>query len=140
MREQNAEFAMELSGHYYYVDLHYTDNALQTLVEVINILSSQNEPLSELVKPFQRYPNSGEINLKADNNERVLARLEAQYEDGHVDHLEGISVDYQDWWFNVRPSHTEPLLRLNLGAVSQSLLNQKSKELLSRIRRIDNAE
>ena len=70
----------------------------------------------------------------------VLARLEARYEDGHVDHLDGLSVDYQDWWFNVRSSHTEPVLRLNLGAVSQSLLNQKHKELLSQIRHIDNAK
>jgi phosphomannomutase len=140
MREHNAIFAMELSGHYYYADLYYTDNALRTLVELINVISTQDKPLSELVKPFQRYPASGEINLEVADRDGALADLEAQYEDGHVDHLDGLSVDYQDWWFNARSSHTEPMLRLNLGALSQSLLKQKRKELLSQIRQIDSAK
>jgi phosphomannomutase len=140
MREHNAEFAMELSGHYYYADLHYTDNALRTLVEVINILSSQNEPLSELVKPFQRYATTGEINLEVANRDRVLAGLKTKYHDGNADHLDGLSVDYPDWWFNIRSSHTEPVLRLNLGTVRQGLLDRKRTELLSQIRRLDNAK
>ncbi len=140
MREHNAIFAMELSGHYYYADLHYTDNALRTLVELVNITSAENKPLSSLIKPFERYPSSGEINRKVANREKVLTGLEAHYTDGNADHLDGLSVDYPDWWFNVRSSHTEPLLRLNLGAVSQSLLNQRRRELLSQIRHIDSAK
>jgi phosphomannomutase len=139
MREHGAVFAMELSGHYYYADLHYTDNALRTLVEVINILSIKNETLSELVKPFQRYATSGEINLEVANRDLVLASLEAKFRDGQADHLDGLSVDYPDWWFNVRCSHTEPVLRLNIGTVRQDLLDRKRTELLSQIRHFDDA-
>jgi phosphomannomutase len=140
MREHNAVFAMELSGHYYYADLHYTDNALRTLVEVINILSIKNETLSELVKPFQRYATSGEINLEVANCDLVLAGLEAKFRDGQADHLDGLSIDYPDWWFNVRRSHTEPVLRLNIGAVHQDLFDRKRTDLLSQIRRLDGAK
>jgi phosphomannomutase len=133
MRQQKAVFAMELSGHYYYRDLHYTDNALRTLIEMINIVSAADKPLSQLVRPFERYPTSGEINLKVANREAVLQALEAKYRNGHVDHLDGLSVDYSDWWFNVRPSQTEPVLRLNIGAATGAQLEQKRAELVSAV-------
>ena len=137
MREHNAVFAMELSGHYYYKDLHYTDNGQRTLVELINIISAGNKPLSELLKPFERYPTSGEINLDVTDRMGLLATLEAQYADRHPDHLDGISVDYPDWWFNVRPSHTESLIRVNIGAVTETLLKEKQRILLNQIHKIN---
>jgi len=136
MREHKAIFAMELSGHYYYSDLHYTDNGLRTLVELINIVSAEDKPLSELIKPFQRYPTSGEINLKVANQERVLTALENKYREGRIDHLDGLSVDYADWWFNTRSSHTESILRVNIGATNKTLLSDKSKVLLADIENI----
>jgi phosphomannomutase len=136
MREHDAIFAMELSGHYYYSDLHYTDNGLRTLVELINIVSAEDKPLSELIKPFQRYPTSGEINLKMADRERVLGALENKYRDGIIDHLYGLSVDYPDWWFNARSSHTESILRVNIGAINKTLLPEKSRVLLADIENI----
>jgi phosphomannomutase len=137
MREHKAIFAMELSGHYYYSDLHYTDNGLRTLVELINIVSAEDKPLSESVKPFKRYPTSGEINLKVADREKVLAAVENKYREGRIDHLDGLSVDYADWWFNARLSHTEPILRINIGADNKTLLSDKSKVLLADIGNIN---
>jgi phosphomannomutase len=137
MRDNHAIFAMELSGHYYYSDLHYTDNGLRTLVELVNIVSAEDKPLSELIKPFLRYPTSGEINLGVADREKVLATLENKYRDGHIDHLDGLSVDYPDWWFNVRSSHTESILRVNIGAIKRVVLRNKSKILLADIDNIN---
>ena len=137
MREHKAIFAMELSGHYYYSDLHFTDNAQRTLVELVNIVSAENRPLSGLIEPFERYPTSGEINLEVTDREELLAKLEPQYKDAKVDHLDGLSVDYPDWWFNARPSHTESLMRVNVGAVSRALLKEKQQVLLGQIHKIN---
>jgi phosphomannomutase len=136
MREQQAVFAMELSGHYYYADLHYTDNGLRTLLELINLVSAGKRPLSEMLSPFEKYPTSGEINLQVSDTASVLKALEGEYQDGKIDHLDGLSVDYPDWWFNARASHTEPLLRLNVGATSQPRLAEEQKSLLSRVDRL----
>jgi phosphomannomutase len=136
MRDNHAIFAMELSGHYYYSDLHYTDNGLRTLVELINIVSAEEKPLSELIKPFRLYPTSSEINLKVTDQKRIIAALENKYRDGHIDHLDGLSVDYPDWWFNVRSSHTESILRINIGATKKALLVDKRKILLVDIENI----
>jgi phosphomannomutase len=136
MHEQKAVFAMELSGHYYYADLHYTDNALRTLVELINIVSSADKPLSRLIEPFLRYPTSGEINLEVADRDKAILALESKYRSGQIDHLDGLSVDYDDWWFNARPSNTESVLRLNVGATSRVLLKEKRKELLDQIKNL----
>lgn len=134
MREQKAVFAMELSGHYYYADLHYIDSGLRTLVELMNIVSSVDKPLSRLIKPFLRYPTSGEINLEVADRDKAVVALESKYRSGHIDHLDGLSVDYDDWWFNARPSNTEPVLRLNVGATTKALLEDKRKALLGEIK------
>jgi phosphomannomutase len=125
---------MELSGHYYYADLHYIDSGLRTLVELINIVSSMDKPLSRLIKPFLHYPTSGEINLEVADRDKALLALESKYRSGQIDHLDGLSVDYDDWWFNARPSNTEPVLRLNVGATSKALLEEKRRELLEQIK------
>jgi len=133
MREHGAVFAMELSGHYYYADLHHTDNALRTLIELVNIASAEDKPLSELGQAFERYPTSGEINIHVRDWQAVLASLEKKYSDGRIDHLDGLSVEYPDWWFNIRPSHTEPLVRINVGATSGKNLETKRHMLLAEI-------
>ena len=134
MRQQKALFAMELSGHYYYADLHYIDSGLRTLVELVNIVSSTDKPLSRLIEPFLRYPTSGEINLKVADRDKAILALEKKYQNGQIDYLDGLSVDYDDWWFNARPSNTEPLLRVNIGAISKRLLDEKRGELLEQIK------
>jgi phosphomannomutase len=138
MREHNAIFAMELSGHYYYADLHYTDNGQRTLVELINIISAEKKPLSSLTKPFEIYPTSGEINLKVADQAGLLAGLEARHKDGNLNHLDGISVDYPDWWFNARPSNTESVVRINIGAVNSTILSEKHRSLLNEVDELSN--
>ena len=135
MREHNAIFAAELSGHYYYSDLHFTDNGLRTLIELVNILSREERPLSELTKSFQKYPTSGEINIRIRNWEKILGLLEKKYADGHLDYLDGLSAEYPEWWFNIRPSHTEPVIRVNIGAVNKRILDVKKQSLLAQIER-----
>lgn len=133
MREHRALFALELSGHYYYADLHSTDNGLRTLIEVTQLVSTGGQPLSERLKPLQRYALSGEINLRIRHREAALAALEQAYPDGRIDHLDGLSVDYPQWWFNARPSRTEPVLRLSVGAADPELLRRRVEGLQARL-------
>lgn len=139
MREEDALFAGELSGHYYYREMNFTDNGLLTMVLVANLIAASGRPLSELVKPLDRYPSTGEINLAVRDPAAVLAVLEALYRDADLDHLDGLTVGYPDWWFNIRRSHTEPVVRLNLEAESKSLMDEKVQEVLAAIRKADPA-
>ncbi|NLZ30742.1 MAG: phosphomannomutase/phosphoglucomutase, partial [Methanomicrobiales archaeon] len=134
MREEGAIFAGELSGHYYYRDMGFTDNGLLTLVMVANIVAARGEPLSGLIRPLDRYPSTGEINLQVGDPDRVFAALEARYRDADLDHLDGLTVGYPAWWFNIRRSHTEPVVRLNLEADTESLMDEKREEVLGIVR------
>ena len=122
MAETGAVFGGEHSGHYYYRDNYRADSGIITAFVVLELLSRSGGPLSALTKPFERYAASGEINTTvadpAGTVERVAARLER---DGvAVDRLDGLTADYGSWWFNLRPSNTEPLLRLNLEAADEA--------------------
>jgi len=116
MKDTGAIFAGEHSGHYYFRDNYRADSGLITTMVVLELLSQASAPLSELRKPFDRYAASGEINTRVDDQKAVMAAVAAAYPDADVDHLDGMTVDLGDWWFNLRPSNTEPLLRLNLEA------------------------
>ena len=137
MREEGALFAGELSGHYYYRDMGFTDNGLVTMVMVANILAASGKTLSALMKPLDRYPTTGEINLRVSDPERVFAALAARYRDADLDHLDGLTVGYPAWWFNIRSSHTEPVVRLNLEADTEGLMHEKAREVLGVIREAD---
>lgn len=139
MREEDALFAGELSGHYYYREMGFVDNGLLTMVLVANLIAASGRPLSELVKPLDRYPSTGEINLAVRDPAAVLAVLEALYRDADLDHLDGLTVGYPAWWFNIRRSHTEPVVRLNLEADTKSLMDEKVQEVLAAIRKADPA-
>ena len=139
MREENAIFAGELSGHYYYREMGFTDNGLLTMVYVANILAASGRTLSELIRPLDRYPSTGEINLRVSRPDAVLSALAAHYRDADLDRLDGLTVDYPDWWFNIRPSHTEPVVRLNLEAETRDLLDEKKQEVLSVVRGAEEA-
>ncbi|MHC4460201.1 MAG: phosphomannomutase/phosphoglucomutase [Planctomycetota bacterium] len=129
LRDSHAIFGGELSGHFYYRDNYYVDSGLITLVHILNIVSEAEVAVSELVKPLRRYYSSGEVNFKVDDKQTKMDELERRYKDGQLDHLDGVTVRYKDWWFNCRPSNTEPLLRLNIEAKSKELLDYKLSEI-----------
>jgi len=135
MRDAGALFAGELSGHYYFRDNYYTESAALAVIRVANIVSAAGCPLSELIKPIRRYFASGEINSEVADPAAALARIRDRYRDGRRFDLDGISVEYDDWWFNVRTSNTEPLVRLNVEAKTSAQMQQKRDELLAVIRK-----
>ena len=134
MRAAHALFAGELSGHYYFQENYFTESSAMAVLYIANLLSQSQEPLSAMIKPFHRYFKSSEINSEVKDPPTILARLKNQYRNGKQFELDGLSVEYSDWWFNVRCSNTEPLVRLNLEAKTQAQLDQRTQELLAIIR------
>ena len=116
MAETGAVFGGEHSAHYYFRDNYRADSGLIAALVVLEQMSVTGLPLSELRKPFERYSDSGEINTRVDDTDAVIERVAAHYADAEQDRLDGLTVDLGDWWFNLRASNTEPLLRLNLEA------------------------
>jgi len=133
LRQRNGVFGGELAGHYYFRDTFFADNSLLAVIQVLNILRQENKPFSEVVRPLRRYAKSSEINFEVEDKEGMLRRLAERYGDGEIDRLDGIRIDYPDWWFNVRPSNTEPLLRLVLEAKDEAMLEDKRGELVELI-------
>jgi len=130
MAETKAVFGGELSGHFYFRDNFYADSGAIAFARLLSVLSTQPEPLSELVAPLHRYSQSGEINFQVDDKDAKIRELADAYKKkGQIDYLDGVTIDLGDWWFNVRKSNTEPLLRLNLEAKSPQLREEKFKEL-----------
>ena len=134
MREKDVVFGGELSGHYYFKDNYFADSGLIAVVVLISLMSKNKKKLSELVSPLNKYFQSGEINSTVKDVEKKLKEIETEYGDGKIIHLDGLSVYYDDWWFNLRPSNTEPLLRLNIEAKVKSKMKEKRDELLKKIR------
>jgi phosphomannomutase len=114
MRREGAVFGGELSGHYYFLDNYCADSAVIAFVTLLSILSATDRTLSELVAPIRRYFPSGELNFRVEDKDGMIERLAGHFADGEQDFLDGITVRYPAWWFNVRKSNTEPMLRLNL--------------------------
>lgn len=129
LSESRGVFGGELSGHFYFKDNFYCDSAMLAMVHVINTLTRENASLSELIAPLQRFHGSGECNFENTQKDQTIRALAERYEDGRVDFLDGVTVQYSDWWFNVRKSNTEPLLRLNVEANTPELLEEKLEEL-----------
>ncbi len=129
LKDTKAVFGGELSGHFYYRDNYFADSAMITFAHLMNILSESDKPMSELVKPLQRYKTSGETNFEVEDKEGMMKELAEKFSDGRVDHLDGVTVQFDDWWFNCRPSNTEPLLRLVVEAQNDDLLASKLGEL-----------
>jgi phosphomannomutase len=129
MAETKAVFGGELSGHLYFRDNYFADSAAVAFACLLSVLSKQEKPLSELIKPLYKYAQSGEINFMVEDKDAKIRELAEQYKKAKIDYLDGITVDLGDWWFNVRKSNTEPLLRLNLEAASQQAVEERLKEL-----------
>lgn len=136
MRRLNAIFGGEHSGHFYFRDNWYADSGLIALLLMLELVSVEDKPLSALLKPLDHGVRSGEINTIVSDVPGKLHALEQHYGKAAlaVDHLDGITLDFGDWWCNVRPSNTEPLLRLNVEANSRVLMEEKRDELLGFIR------
>jgi len=135
MRDENAAFGGEVSGHYYFRDNWYADNGMIPALLMLELVGRERRKLSELLLSLrERYFISGEINSRVADVPKALARIEQRYADGSLSRLDGVSVDYPDWHFNVRPSNTEPLLRLNLEAFSRAEMERRRDEVLELIR------
>jgi phosphomannomutase len=134
MAETNAIFGGEHSAHYYFRDNWRADSGSIAALVVLQELSRADVPLSELRKPFERYVQSGEINTRVDDPQAVIERVATAYADRPQDRLDGLTVDGGDWWFNLRPSNTEPLLRLNLEAADGPSCEAHTREVLALVR------
>jgi phosphomannomutase len=136
MRDEGGAFGGEVSGHYYFRDFYNADSGTIPALLILELLSTHDAKLSELLEPLRStYFISGEINSEVADPEAKMAEIEERYADGEITKLDGISVDYDDWHFNVRPSNTEPLLRLNLESlVSREDMERRRDEVLALIR------
>jgi phosphomannomutase len=133
MADTGAVFGGEHSGHYYFRKNYSADSGLIAAVVVLEQLAYSGRRLSELLDPFRRYVGSGEINTKVEDQHGAMERVAAAFSDGRQDRTDGLTVEFDDWWFNLRPSNTEPLLRLNVEAKSDDLLKEGTERVLELI-------
>ena len=129
MGDGHAIFGGELSGHFYFRDNFNCDSGAIVLATALSVMSAQTKPLSELIAPLKRYSHSGEINFEVEDKEAKMAEVEEKFADADIDHLDGVTCQYKDWWCNVRPSNTEPLLRLSLEAKTATDMEKRIAEL-----------
>jgi phosphomannomutase len=136
MREEDAAFGGEVSGHYYFRDFWNADSGTIPALLMLELLSKDGRTIGELMEEFRsRYFISGEINSEVADQAGKLDEIRSRYSDGEIAELDGVSVDYPDWHFNVRPSNTEPLLRLNLESlISREDMERRRDEVLGLIR------
>ena len=136
MRDEGAIFGGEVSGHYYFHDFYNADSGTIPALLMLELLSKEGRTIGELMEEFRaKYFISGEINSEVSDGAAKMAELEERFSDGEISHLDGTSVDYPDWHFNVRPSNTEPLLRLTLESlVSEEDMERRRDEVLGVIR------
>lgn len=136
MREVNAIYGGEMSAHHYFRENAYSDSGMIPFLLVMQLMSEENRPLSQLVEEMiEAYPCSGEINSEIEDPKEALKKVEKKYSDGKIDYLDGLSVEYNNWRFNLRMSNTEPTIRLNVESRgNKNLMEEKTKELLKIIR------
>ncbi len=136
MREEDAIFGGEHSGHFYFRDNWYADSGLIAMLTVVELLSEGSDTLSQVLEPIDSRVRSGEINSEVANSDEVMKRVEDFYtqQGATIDHLDGLTVGFDDWWFNLRGSNTQPLLRLNVEAEGDDILEQKTAEVLGLVR------
>ena len=131
LRKREGIFGGELAGHYYFRDHSYADCPLLSVVEVLNLMRKKKQLLSELVQPLERYRKSPEINFVVEDKQGKIDELAKKYADARIDYLDGITITYPDWWANVRPSNTEPFLRLVMEAKTGPELERRKEELFA---------
>lgn len=129
LREKNAFFGGELSGHYYFKNFFNADSAIFAALEVLKIIALKNKSLEELIFPFRKYFHSGELNFKIADKEKMLQKIKKRFQNGKLDKTDGITLEFPDWRFNLRPSNTEPVVRLIIEAKTKKLLAAKKETL-----------
>jgi phosphomannomutase len=129
MKAKEAALGGELSGHYYFRDHYFADSGLLAFAKLLDLLGREGRTIDELVGPLRRTIHTGELNFRIEDKAAAMERVVAAFPDGRLDRLDGVTVSYDDWWFNLRPSNTEPLLRLNLEADGPERL-ERAKSLL----------
>ncbi len=127
--DNNGIMGGELSGHYCFKDNFYSDSGMVAFLTLLQIISQDGRKVSEIIKELSVYFKDPEINFEVKDKNSIMEKVKQKYSDGKQDFLDGVTVEYKDWWFNVRPSNTEPLLRLTIEANTEGLLEQKKKEL-----------
>lgn len=140
MRTYDAVFAGEHSGHYFFKENFCGDSALITMVFVLELISVKDAPVTEILAEYRKYVQIPEVNFTVANKDLVIAEIAAKYSGGKEDWLDGVTIEYEDWWLNVRPSNTEPLLRLNIEAKTPELLAEKFGELSELIKSLAQVE
>ncbi len=125
----NGIMGGEPSCHYCFRDYFYMDSGMIAFLTLLQIISQEGKPVSEMAKELSPYFKSAELNFEVENKEAILEKIKQTYADGKQDFLDGVTAEYEDWWFNVRPSNTEPLLRLTIEANTEEILELKKKEL-----------
>src|SRR5215207_9752894 len=137
MRSNDAAFGGEHSGHFYFRENYFADSGIIAMLTVAELVARQEGPISELLAPIDPYVRSGELNSEVEDQTATLEKVEEHYakRDGaEIDHLDGLTVDFGDWWFNLRPSNTEPLLRLNVEASDRATMERERDEILELVR------
>ena len=134
MREQDVIFGGEHSGHFYFRDNWYADSGMIALMQCLELFSEANKAVSEFITPIDTRFRSGEINREVKAVQGKMREIEEFYKGAKVDHLDGVTISYADWWLNVRPSNTEPLLRLNVEGDTRELMEKHRDEALELIR------
>ena len=141
MRDNDAVYGGEMSAHHYFRDFYYCDSGMIPWLLILEMISKEKIPLSQMIKKYRdRYPVSGEINLKVNNTKKIIESIREYYFDDalDLDETDGISMEFEKWRFNLRASNTEPLIRLNVESYNnESLMNEKTKELVDRINSLD---
>jgi len=136
MREFNAPFGGELSGHYYFRDNWFADNSEIILLSVLNLISKSDKPFSAMLDELMCYHSTGEVNFQVEDKQAAIDKLKAHFSDAQQDELDGITIAYGDpaandwWWVNLRMSNTEPLLRMNLESDRQEVMEERTKEVM----------
>ena len=125
MADGHAVFGGELSGHFYFSENFNCDSGAIAFATAITVIAGQGHPLSKLVAPLNRYSHSGEINFEVEDKDGKMKEIAETFNDAEIDRMDGVTCQYQDWWCNVRPSNTEPLLRLSLEAKTPAMLRKK---------------
>ena len=130
MRKEKGVFGGEFSGHYYFGKNFNADSAIIAVIQVLRLLSREKRAFSEILEPLRRYHMTGETNFEVEDKDAMIGRLAEAFSDGAVDFLDGVTVQYPDWWFNVRKSNTEPLLRLNLEGMTKDAFEEGKRRVM----------
>jgi len=130
MKKENCIFFGENSGHYLFRDTSYVEDPIPVILIVLSVISREKKPLSEILKPLSVSFQAEQINIKITDPQKVIESLRSKYENGQINFIDGLSVDFPNWRFNIRPSNTEPVVRLNVEALNKKLMEEKKEEIV----------